>query len=73
MNLRKGAGSTSAGFATFSFVAALESGRTSWTAILDVLRVRPTDDHTDLAATQLRTIVDTLLTAGLQLVPSLTS
>lgn len=47
-----------------SFVAALEPGRTSWTAMLDVVRMRPDDDHTDLAATQLRTVVDTLITAG---------
>ena len=48
----------------YSFVAALEPGRTSWTAILDVQRAGPTDDHTGLAATQLRTVVDTLITAG---------
>jgi hypothetical protein len=48
----------------YSFVAALEPGRTSWTALLDVLRVRPDDDHTDLAATQLRTVVEALITAG---------
>jgi hypothetical protein len=48
----------------YSFVAALEPGRTSWTAMLDVTRVGPCDDHTDLAATQLRTVVDTLITAG---------
>jgi hypothetical protein len=36
----------------YSFVAALEPGHTSWTAILDVMRVSPTDEHTDLAATQ---------------------
>jgi hypothetical protein len=48
----------------YSFVAALEPGRTSWTALLDVVRVHPSDDHTDLAATQLRTVIDTLITAG---------
>jgi hypothetical protein len=48
----------------YSFVAALEPGRTSWTAILDVLRVRPDDEHTDLAATQLRTVIHALITAG---------
>jgi hypothetical protein len=48
----------------YSVVAALEPGRTSWTAMLDVMRMRPDDDHTDLAATQLRTVVDTLITAG---------
>jgi len=30
----------------YSFVAALESGRTSWTAILDAVRLGPTDDAT---------------------------
>jgi DDE superfamily endonuclease len=48
----------------YSFVAALEPGRTSWTAILDATRMRPDDNHTDLAATQLRTVVETLITAG---------
>ena len=48
----------------YSFVAALEPGRTSWTALLDVVRVRPCDDHTDLAATQLRTVVQTVIAAG---------
>jgi hypothetical protein len=48
----------------YSFIAALEPGRSSWTAILDVQRVRPTDDHTDLAATQLRTAIEALVTAG---------
>jgi hypothetical protein len=48
----------------YSFVAALEPGRTSWTALLDVVRVHPSDDHTDLAATQLRTVIQALITAG---------
>lgn len=48
----------------YSFVAALEPGRTSWTALLDVVRLRPDDDHTDLAATQLRTVIQALITAG---------
>lgn len=47
----------------YSFVAALEPGRTSWTALLDVVRMRPTDEHTDLAATQLRTVIEALITA----------
>jgi hypothetical protein len=42
----------------YSFVAALEPGRSSWTAMRDVQRVRPADDHTDLAATQLRAVID---------------
>lgn len=48
----------------YSFVAALEPGRTSWTAMLDVVRVGPSDDHTDVAADQLRGVVDALITAG---------
>ncbi|MDQ3577011.1 MAG: transposase, partial [Actinomycetota bacterium] len=48
----------------YSFVAALQPGRTSWTAILDVQRVHPSDDHTDVAATQLRTVIEALITAG---------
>jgi hypothetical protein len=48
----------------YSFVAVLEPGRSSWTAMLDVVRMRPDDDHTDLAATQLRTVVEGLITAG---------
>jgi hypothetical protein len=48
----------------YSFVAALEPGRTSWTAILDVIRVGADDDHTEVAATQLRTVVTGLIAAG---------
>jgi DDE superfamily endonuclease len=48
----------------YSFVAALEPGRTSWTAILDVQRVHPDDEHTDLAATRLRAVVHKLIAAG---------
>ena len=32
--------------------------------MLDVISVRPDDDHTDLAAAQLRTVIDALVTAG---------
>jgi hypothetical protein len=41
----------------YSFVAALESGRTSWTAILDAQRLGPCDDGTAVAAAQLRAVV----------------
>ena len=34
----------------YSFVAALETGRTSWTAILDVVRLGPADDATAVTA-----------------------
>jgi len=34
----------------YSFVAALEPGRTSWTAILDAQRLGPADEDTAVAA-----------------------
>ena len=48
----------------YSFVAALEPGRTSWTAILDVVRLGPTDDPTTATAAQLRAVVERLIDAG---------
>jgi hypothetical protein len=48
----------------YSFVAMLEPGRTSWTTILDAARLGPTDDATAVTATQLRDVVDRLITAG---------
>jgi hypothetical protein len=48
----------------YSFVAALETGRTSWTAVLDAVRFGPADDATAVTATQLRDVVDRLITAG---------
>ncbi len=48
----------------YSFVAALESGRTSWTAILDAVRLGPTDDATAVTADQLRDVVSRLIAAG---------
>jgi hypothetical protein len=48
----------------YSFVAALEPGRTSGTAMLDVLRLGPADDATAVTAAQLRAVVDRLITAG---------
>jgi hypothetical protein len=48
----------------YSFVAALETGRTSWTALLDAVRLGPADDATAVTATQLRDVVDRLITAG---------
>ena len=38
----------------YSFVAALEPGATSWTAILDAVRLGPVDDATAVTAAQLR-------------------
>lgn len=49
---------------TYSFVAALESGATSWTALLDVTRLRPGDDATLVTATQLRGVIAELRRAG---------
>jgi hypothetical protein len=48
----------------YSFVAALEPGRTSWTALLDAVRLGPADDATAITADQLRTVVGPLVTAG---------
>ena len=48
----------------YSFVAALETGRTSWTAVLDAVRLGPADDATAVTAAQLRDVVDRLITAG---------
>jgi hypothetical protein len=48
----------------YSFVAALESGRTSWTGILDAVRLGPEDDATAVTADQLRGVVDRLIGAG---------
>jgi hypothetical protein len=48
----------------YSFVAALESGATSWTAVLDAVRLGPTDDATAVTTTQLREVVTRLIDAG---------
>ena len=48
----------------YSFVAALETGRTCWTAILDALRLGPGDDATAVTAAQLRDVVGRLRDAG---------
>jgi hypothetical protein len=48
----------------YSFVAALETGRSSWTAILDAVRVTPADDLTVVTAAQVREVVDRLRQAG---------
>lgn len=47
-----------------SFVAALEPGRTSWTALLDAVRLGPADDATAVTAGQLRAVVGRLIAAG---------
>ncbi|MFF2149698.1 NF041680 family putative transposase [Kitasatospora sp. NPDC058190] len=48
----------------YSFVAALESGRTSWVGLLDAVRLGPADDATAVTAAQLREVVDRLIAAG---------
>jgi hypothetical protein len=48
----------------YSIVAALETGRTSWTAILDAVRLGPADDATAITAEQLREVVGRIIAAG---------
>jgi hypothetical protein len=48
----------------YSFVAALEPGRSSWTAVLDAVRLCPSDDATEVTAGQVRAVVDRLRRAG---------
>jgi DDE superfamily endonuclease len=48
----------------YSVVAALESGRTSWTAVLDAVRLGPEDDETQVTAAQVRDVVARLIEAG---------
>lgn len=48
----------------YSYIAALESGATSWTALLDIQRLHPDDDVSLITATQLRTIVERLQRNG---------
>lgn len=45
-------------------MAVLEQGATSWTAILDPVRLGPVDDATVVAANQLRGVVERFITAG---------
>jgi hypothetical protein len=48
----------------YSFVAVLEMGATSWTQILDAVRLGPADDATAVTAAQLRGVVERLVAAG---------
>ncbi|MFE9223023.1 transposase, partial [Streptomyces lavendulae] len=48
----------------YSFVAALEPGRTSWCRLLDSVRLGPADDATLVTAAQLREVVKRLVIAG---------
>ena len=48
----------------YSLVAALEPGRTSWTLPLDVIRLGPADDATEVTAAQVRKVIGQLAGAG---------
>jgi hypothetical protein len=46
------------------YMNGLASGRTSWTAVLDAVRLTPDDDDTTVTATQVREVVGRLQAAG---------
>jgi len=48
----------------YSFVAGLEPGRSSWTAVLDVVRISPLEDATTVTAVQVREVIDRLREHG---------
>ena len=48
----------------YSVVAALEPGRTSWTAVLDAVRLGPDDDQIAVTAAQVRDVITRLIDAG---------
>jgi DDE superfamily endonuclease len=48
----------------YSVIAALEPGRTSWTAVLDAVRLGPDDDEAEVTAAQVREVVARLTEAG---------
>src|ERR1017187_6748951 len=48
----------------YSFVVALEPGRTSWTLPLDAVRLGPADDATEVTAAQHRDVVARIIAAG---------
>ncbi|GGY78647.1 hypothetical protein GCM10010300_22890 [Streptomyces olivaceoviridis] len=45
----------------YSVVAALERGRTSWTAVLDVVRLEPGADAAAVTTVQIREVVERLV------------
>ena len=47
----------------YSVIAALEPGRTSWTAVLDAVRLGPDDDETEVTAAQVRDVITRLIAA----------
>ncbi|WP_369269439.1 NF041680 family putative transposase [Streptomyces sp. R11] len=48
----------------YSIVAALETGRTSWTAVLDAVRLEPGADVAAVTTAQIREVVERLIAAG---------
>ena len=48
----------------YSVVAALEPGRTSWTAVLDAIRLGPDDDEAEVTAGQVRDVITRVIEAG---------
>jgi hypothetical protein len=48
----------------YSFIVALEPGRTSWTLPLDAVRLGPEDDATEVTAAQVRDVVTRIIAAG---------
>jgi hypothetical protein len=48
----------------YSVIAALEPGRTSWTAVLDAVRLGPDDDEAGVTASQVRDVITRLIEAG---------
>jgi hypothetical protein len=48
----------------YSVIAALEPGRTCWTAVLDAVRLGPGDDETAVTAAQVREVIARLVEAG---------
>ena len=48
----------------YSVIAALETGRTSWTHLVDAVRLAPDDDATEVTATQIRDLMRRLIEAG---------
>jgi hypothetical protein len=50
----------------YSVIAALEPGRTSWTAVLGAVRLGPDDDEAEVTAAQVRDVIARLIEAGHQ-------
>jgi DDE superfamily endonuclease len=48
----------------YSVIAALEPGRTSWTAVLDAVRLGPDDDDIAVTAARVRGVITRLIAAG---------